>query len=62
MGDEKEKMLSGELYDANDPELVADREHAPDLTRRYNRTIADDHEKQRELLEDHPSLAKRRTT
>lgn len=36
MGSEKEKMLNGELYDADDPELVAEREQARELTRRYN--------------------------
>jgi maltose O-acetyltransferase len=42
MDSEKEKMLGGELYDADDPELVADRERARDLTDRYNRMAADD--------------------
>jgi len=28
MGSEKEKMLNGELYDADDPELVAERKRA----------------------------------
>ncbi len=32
MNNEKEKMLNGELYDADDPELVAERERARDLT------------------------------
>ena len=52
MDSEKEKMLDGDLYDADDPELVADRERARDLTRRYNRTAADESEERRELLED----------
>lgn len=52
MGTEKEKMLNGELYDASDPELVADRERARRLTRRYNRTEPDDHEERRDVLED----------
>ncbi|ELZ05280.1 maltose acetyltransferase domain-containing protein [Natrialba asiatica] len=52
MGSEKEKMLHGELYDADDPELVAEREHARDLTRRYNRTVANDSGKRRNLLEE----------
>ncbi len=30
-------MVAGELYDPGDPELVADRERARALTRRYNR-------------------------
>ena len=48
---EKEKMLRGDLYDAADPELVAERERARELTRRYNRTTEDDPERRRELLE-----------
>lgn len=52
MGDEKEKMLNGELYDADDPELIAERERARHLTTRYNRTAPDDGEKQREILEE----------
>jgi maltose O-acetyltransferase len=52
MTSEKEKMLKGELYDADDPELVAERERARDLTRRYNRTTVDDQTKRRELLEE----------
>jgi len=31
MDSEKAKMLNGERYDADDPELVADRERARDL-------------------------------
>lgn len=38
MPSEREKMLSGELYDAGDPQLVAERERACELTREYNRT------------------------
>ena len=38
MTSEKEKMLNRRLYDAADPELVDEREHARDLTKRYNRT------------------------
>jgi maltose O-acetyltransferase len=45
-------MLNGELYDAGDPELVAERERARDLTRRYNRTTAHDQTERRELLEE----------
>ena len=33
---EKEKMLAGELYTANDPELVRERKRAKELCRRYN--------------------------
>ncbi len=35
---EKQKMLAGELYLANDLELAADRKRAQRLTRRYNAT------------------------
>jgi len=52
MNDEKEKMLNGELYDDTDPELVAEREHARDLTTRYNQTASDDGETRREILEE----------
>lgn len=52
MGSEKEKMLDGELYDADDPELLAERHQAHELTRRYNRTAADDQTERQELLEE----------
>ncbi|TYL38636.1 acetyltransferase [Natronococcus pandeyae] len=52
MGSEKEKMLRGELYDASDPELVTERRRARELTRQYNRTPADDHERRRRLLNE----------
>lgn len=48
---EKEKMLNGALYDADDPELVADRERARDLTRRYNRTTAHEQSERREVVD-----------
>jgi len=35
-GSEKARMLSGELYRASDPTLVAERERAKALCRRYN--------------------------
>jgi maltose O-acetyltransferase len=47
---EKEKMLAGELYDASDPELVADREAARALTRWYNDTGADQQDRRTTLL------------
>ncbi|MFC6766185.1 maltose acetyltransferase domain-containing protein [Natrinema soli] len=52
MRSEKEKMLDGELYDPTDPELVADRNRARDLTRRYNDTRPDEQTARREVLED----------
>src|ERR1700693_287095 len=39
---EKEKMLAGELYFANDPELTAERRRAQRLLAQYNGTDADD--------------------
>ena len=36
MPTEREKMLTGELYQANDPELVAARQRAKALCHRYN--------------------------
>jgi len=45
-------MLNGELYDANDPELVGERERARELTRQYNQTKTDDPEVRRDLLEE----------
>ncbi|WP_336343238.1 sugar O-acetyltransferase [Halalkalicoccus ordinarius] len=51
MTSEKERMLTGELYDADDSELVAERERARDLTRRYNHTTVHDQPERRELLE-----------
>ncbi len=48
MGSEKEKMLNGEFYDADDPELVAERERARRLTRQYNRTTPTDSEERRD--------------
>jgi maltose O-acetyltransferase len=38
MPTETERMVAGEPYDPSDPALVADRERARDLTRRYNAT------------------------
>lgn len=35
---EKEKMISGELYNAEDPVLIADRLHAAALLHKYNST------------------------
>lgn len=39
---EMQKMLAGVLYDAGDPELVAQRKIARELTRLYNATTEDD--------------------
>jgi maltose O-acetyltransferase len=52
MPSEKEKMLNGERYDPDDPELAADRTRARERTRRYNCSTADDDRRAmlRELL------------
>lgn len=47
---EKERMLNGELYDASDPQLVAERERARELTREYNHTTEDELGRRRDLL------------
>lgn len=52
MRSEKEKMLSGELYNASDPELLAARLLARELCQRYNALPPSAPESQRaELLE-----------
>lgn len=50
MNSEKEKMLNGDLYDASDPELIAERERARELTRQYNSIGERDHKRREELL------------
>ncbi|WP_078331556.1 sugar O-acetyltransferase [Mycobacteroides salmoniphilum] len=42
MGDNKRRMLNGELYRDNDPELVAERKHCQQLLDRYNAAGAAD--------------------
>ncbi len=42
MRSQRERMLSGELYDADDPDLVADRRACRRLLDRYNSTGADE--------------------
>ncbi len=51
MPTEKEKMLNGGLYDAGDPELVAEREHAREILGEYNATAGADADRRVELLE-----------
>jgi maltose O-acetyltransferase len=48
---EREKMLNGALYDASDPDLVAGRRRARELTTRYNDTAPDAVDERREILE-----------
>ncbi|MCP3099075.1 sugar O-acetyltransferase [Myxococcus sp. K15C18031901] len=47
---EKEKMLAGELYLCNDPELVAARARARRLLRAFNDTLMEDAAPRRTLL------------
>lgn len=47
---EKQKMISGDLYLASDPELVRDRERARLLTRLYNETSETEYHRRAELL------------
>ena len=44
----KQRMLAGEEYLANDPDLRSDSRRAADLTARYNAEL--DHERRRDLL------------
>lgn len=47
---EKEKMLSGEYYNAADEELVKERDYAKDLLFEFNLTRPSEREKRQELL------------
>jgi len=47
---EKKKMLAGDLYDALDPELVAERRRARDLLHDLNGSRDVEQEKRREIL------------
>lgn len=47
---EKQKMLAGELYDASDTELVAERQEARRLIHLYNATTEQETEKRSQLL------------
>lgn len=47
---EKEKMLAGKLYRADDPQLVAERTQARKWTRLYNATLEIEDEKRVELI------------
>ena len=51
MKTEKEKMLAGELYDANyNRELIAERQRCKDLCHEYNMTVPSQTEKREELM------------
>ncbi len=52
MPSQRERMLSGELYDPNDPELVAGRLACQRLLDRYNSTPADEDNARQGLLRE----------
>ncbi|WP_435096656.1 sugar O-acetyltransferase [Halarchaeum sp. P4] len=52
MASEKEKMLRGGRYDPSDPELVAARERARELTARYNDAGPNADDERRRILEE----------
>jgi maltose O-acetyltransferase len=52
MATEKEKMKSGELYNAADPELVGDRQRARGLTRLFNQTTETELDLRQEYLKE----------
>ncbi|MGD0313393.1 MAG: sugar O-acetyltransferase [Acidimicrobiales bacterium] len=47
---QRQRMLAGELYRSDDPELVRAHHRAVGLVERYNRTAADDPELRRSIL------------
>ncbi|MBE9207944.1 sugar O-acetyltransferase [Nostoc sp. LEGE 06077] len=49
---EKQKMLAGELYLAEDPELAAESRRASRLLQRYNNTIAEQQEQRQQILQE----------
>ena len=49
---EQEKMLSGQLYFAGVPELLAARKRAKELCQRFNRTAVQDPEAGTDLLRE----------
>lgn len=51
MKSEKEKMLAGELYDANDPKLEQERSYAKSLMHEFNQISANHGEKSPEILD-----------
>ena len=54
---EKEKMLSGQLYDPTDPELVALREKAHILSKRSNDTVETQEDEREEIMRELAPLA-----
>jgi len=52
MSEQKDRMLAGELYRANDPELRADSERCDRLLRRFNATGATDRDERAAILRE----------
>ncbi|GAB0107674.1 sugar O-acetyltransferase [Nocardia sp. JMUB6875] len=52
MGEHKDRMLAGELYRDNDPELIAERLHCQRLLDRFNATRAGEDAVRRGILEE----------
>jgi maltose O-acetyltransferase len=50
MKTEKQKMLAGELYDASDSQLVAERQRARNLLKRLNESREDEQEERARIL------------
>ena len=48
---EKEKLQAGELYNSNDPKLVAERTAAKKLFMEYNNATYNDYQKKERLLD-----------
>jgi maltose O-acetyltransferase len=49
---EKENMLSGEMYDATDPQLTAERRRARDLCKSLNESHASEQELRRRIIRE----------
>jgi maltose O-acetyltransferase len=52
MGEMKERMLRGDLYIADDPDLAADFARAQELVDRYNRTLHAEQDARDEILRE----------
>ncbi len=52
MGEMKDRMLRGELYIADDPDLVADNARAQELLDRYNATLDGEQDERHRILRE----------
>ncbi|MBT8367632.1 MAG: sugar O-acetyltransferase [Deltaproteobacteria bacterium] len=52
MGTEKEKMIAGEMYDATDPQLTAERRRARDLCNSLNESHANEQELRERIIRE----------